>query len=100
MCHSSCVGQRVGFDDDEMSLLIICGRNSNSSTYKQRTGRGKRININDANKKAIIVNIYFKDTADENRLRKSQQQSIQNNIHWIDNINQIGTNFQTPNITI
>ncbi|MBS1960738.1 MAG: DEAD/DEAH box helicase family protein [Bdellovibrionales bacterium] len=84
-----------GFDVEDIELGVVAARTSNPTQQIQRRGRVKRLKLYKLDTIVIIVNLYIKDTKDEDWLRDSQKGSP-NMIHWIDNIEQIKHKFVPP----
>lgn len=78
-----------GFDVEDIRLGITASGTKNPTQYKQRGGRVKRKEgmFSDENI-VLIINIYVKDTKDENWLKKRQSKS-DHIIHYVDSINDI-----------
>lgn len=72
-----------GLNIPSITMAITTSGTSNSSQYKQRGGRAKRINILDSTKKAILINLYIKNTVEKKWLDKRQS----NSNHFIYNVN-------------
>jgi superfamily II DNA or RNA helicase len=73
-----------GTDIPFVELAIICSATSKQRATIQRNGRALRFL---PNKKAIIVNLYIKDTQEESWLKRRQKGET--NIRWIEDINDI-----------
>lgn len=73
-----------GFDVKNIGLVIVASGSSKKRQYIQRVGRAVRFV---PGKTAIIVNVYIKDTKDEDWL-KSRQKGSKKPI-WINNIGEI-----------
>jgi superfamily II DNA or RNA helicase len=80
-----------GFDVPNLTLSVTASGTSSFIQYGQRGGRVKRRNILVPNKKALLVNLYIKDTKDETWLSKRQSKST-HIIHWIDRVDEISFN--------
>jgi len=91
---SSVKSLNEGIDIPDLALALIHSRNSTPRDTIQRIGRVARLFIykDGSDKKPIIVNIYLKNTKDEDWLR-SAMKTTPGSI-WIDNISQIGRNEQ------
>lgn len=79
----------VGFDVEDMNLGIIASGNSNPNKRQQRGGRVKRVNTQSMfpdKELVLLINLYVKDTKDEDWLRKSQKTK---NPIWIDSIDEL-----------
>lgn len=70
-----------GFDDEDVDMIIMASYNSSKRQNVQRTGRGIRAK---EGKHAIVINLYMKNSQEENWL-KSKQQST-SNILWAKSI--------------
>lgn len=81
-----------GFDVGDIELAIITSSRAVNRVDIQRTGRAIRFK---EGKLAVIVNVYIKDSKDEEWLRQRQEKS--NNIYWIENVNDI--KFERPKIS-
>tara|TARA_R110000796_G_scaffold61674_6_gene142636 strand:+ start:2907 stop:4337 length:1431 start_codon:yes stop_codon:yes gene_type:complete len=77
-----------GFDVQDIVLGITASGTSSFNQKKQRGGRVKRIDVLNPNKKALLINLYVKNTKDEAWLKKSQSTST-NFINWVDDIENI-----------
>jgi superfamily II DNA or RNA helicase len=80
-----------GFDVGDIELAIITSSRAVKRVDIQRTGRAIRFK---PGKLAVVVNVYIKDSKDEDWLRQRQEKS--NNIYWIDNVNDI--KFERPQV--
>ena len=80
----------MGFNEDDISLVITTSGTQNPNQQNQRKGRGLR---KFKDKKTIIVNIYVKNTIDEKWLFKRQHKS-NNTIYMVDNIDKINYIFK------
>lgn len=80
-----------GFDVTDLGLGITASGTSNFTQYKQRGGRVKRKDLFNPNKRALLVNLYVKNTRDEDWL-KSRQSKSYHTIYWTDDINDISFN--------
>ncbi len=78
-----------GANVPSLELSITTSGSSSRNQRIQRAGRSKRY-VNDE-KKAIIINLYCKDTHEEKSLKESQMRSS-NEIHWIKTIDEITLN--------
>jgi superfamily II DNA or RNA helicase len=78
-----------GFDVGDIELAIITSSRAVNRVDIQRTGRAIRFK---EGKLAVIVNLYVKNSKDEEWLRQRQQKA--NNIYWIENVNDI--KFERP----
>jgi superfamily II DNA or RNA helicase len=78
-----------GFDVGDIELAIITSSRAVNRVDIQRTGRAIRFK---EGKLAVIVNLYVKNSKDEEWLRQRQQKD--NNIYWIENVNDI--KFERP----
>lgn len=84
-----------GFDVEDIELGIVAARTSNPTQQTQRKGRVKRLKLYKLDTIVIIVNLYIKDTKDEDWLRESQKGSP-NIIYWIDKIDEIRYKYIPP----
>jgi RNA polymerase primary sigma factor len=80
-----------GFDVGDIELVIITSSRAVKRVDIQRTGRAIRFK---PGKLAVIVNLYVKNSKDEDWLRERQEKSV--NIYWIDDVNQI--QFERPHV--
>ena len=73
--------------------MICTAGDTNAQTYEQRVARAKTINVNDSDKKAIIINLYIDDfyvgfelvnSRDKEKLIL-RQANVKNTI-WLENI--------------
>lgn len=94
MCTASSLDK--GFDDTKILLAITASGTSNFTQYKQRGGRAKRKDLFNEDKVALLINLYVKDSKEEDWLKKRQSKT-NHLIHWIDDINEISFNPQTYN---
>lgn len=78
-----------GFDVGDIELVIITSSRAVNRVDIQRTGRALRFK---PNKLAVIVNLYVKNSKDEDWLRTRQEKS--NNIYWIEDVEDI--KFERP----
>lgn len=78
-----------GFDVGDIELAIITSSRAVNRVDIQRTGRAIRFK---PGKLAVIVNIYVKNSKDEDWLKQRQEKS--SNIYWIDNVEDI--KFERP----
>lgn len=78
-----------GFDVGDIELAIITSSRAVNRVDIQRTGRTIRFKTG---KLAVIVNIYVKDSKDEDWLKARQEQS--NNIYYIEDVNDV--KFERP----
>lgn len=62
-----------GMDIEDIDCALICSYSGSRRQDVQRGGRSKRIDRNNKNKKAIIINLYVKGTQEEKWLRSKQQ---------------------------
>jgi len=83
MCTASALDR--GFDENDIDLGLTTSGTSNPIQYKQRGGRVKRVNKDGKYEKALLINIYFKHTKDQEWLTSRQYSSI----HEIINVNTI-----------
>lgn len=87
----ACSSLDEGFDDQEIVLGITASGNSNFNKYQQRNGRVKRNNTFNPNKKAMLINLYVKDTQEEKWLTKRQSKS-NHKIYEVTSIDDISFN--------
>lgn len=85
---STCSALDKALDVQDINLVITLSGTANPATYIQRRGRGTRLNENDNNKLAIIINLYFAGTRDETKLHERQSTS-NSTIKWIKSIDEI-----------
>lgn len=84
-----------GFDVEDIRMAITASGTQNFTQYKQRGGRAKRKEILNPDIVVLIINLYIKNTKDEDWLRKRQSTS-NHTIHWVDSIDEV-TYTPTPN---
>jgi len=72
-----------GFDVKDIELAIICSGSSTSRQYIQRIGRAVRYQ---EDKIATIINLYIKDSRDENWLLK---RGVMPNVYWINSLEEL-----------
>jgi len=77
-----------GFDVKSIRLGIITSGTQNYTQQKQRGGRVKRVESFEEDIIVLIINIYLKNTKDEDWLRKRQSKSS-NKVFWIKDIEEI-----------
>jgi superfamily II DNA or RNA helicase len=82
-----------GADIPDVELILITSSRSVERVDIQRTGRGIRFK---EGKLAVIVNIYVKNSKDEEWLK--QRQNKTNNIFWVNDVTDI--KFERPQIRI
>ena len=83
-------------DIPNIKYIICTAGDTNHQTYEQRVARGKTINSKDANKRAIIINLYIDDFYLDFELVNSRdkekliirQANVKNTI-WLENINEL-----------
>ena len=83
-------------DIPNIKYIICTAGDTNPQTYEQRVARGKTINSKDANKRAIIINLYIDDFYLDFELVNSRdkekliirQANVKNTI-WLENINEL-----------
>jgi len=78
-------GLSRGFNRPQIGLIVNVSRDESTTIYEQRIGRGVRLNPNsDVTNSVFIVNIYFKNTIDERKLKAIQKASGNDtNAIWI-----------------
>lgn len=76
-----------GYNENSINMAIFLARSRSFVTQKQRRGRTTRIDENNANKLAVSINLFIKDTVDENWLKSAQK--ISNNIFYANSISEI-----------
>jgi len=72
-----------GFDVKDIELAIICSGSSTSRQYIQRIGRAVRYQ---EDKIATIINLYIKDSRDQNWLLK---RGVMPNVYWINDLDEL-----------
>ncbi len=82
-----------GFDSEDIEMAIVTSSRAIERVDLQRTGRVIRFK---EGKIALFINLYVKNTKDEEWLRMRQMKST--NIYWIDDIDQIST--ERPKIKV
>jgi superfamily II DNA or RNA helicase len=89
-----------GLDIADMGLGLTASGTSNFTQYKQRGGRAKRRDMFNANKVALLINLYVKDSQEERWLDKRQSEAT-NDIYIVDSIDEITfTPTETVDISI
>lgn len=82
-----------GLNIPNLKYVICTAGDTNAQTYEQRVARAKTINVNDSDKKAIIINLYIDDfyvgfelvnSRDKEKLIL-RQANVKNTI-WLENI--------------
>lgn len=82
----------TGFDVPDIVLGIIGSGTQNFNKQKQRGGRVKRVSdLLSDDKTKMIINLYIKDTKDEEWLKRRQSKS-DNVTYWINSIDEIVLN--------
>ena len=77
-----------GFNVKDIRLGITTSSTQNPTQHKQRGGRVKRIESYTEDITVLIVNIYVKDTKDEDWLIKRQSKSS-NKVYWVNEVSKI-----------
>lgn len=85
----------TGFDVEDIRMAITASGTQDFTQYKQRGGRAKRKEILNPDVVVLLVNLYIKETRDEDWLVKRQSAS-NHTIHWVDSIDDI-TYTPSPN---
>jgi superfamily II DNA or RNA helicase len=73
-----------GFDAKDLEMAIICSGTSTARQDIQRTGRVIRFK---PDKIALVVNLYVKNSRDEDWLKQRQEKST--NVYWVNSIKEI-----------
>lgn len=88
----------TGVNIPALEVIIFNSYDSSPTINDQASGRGKRINYQNElikdlalNKTAYIINLYAKDTQEEEWL-KNKQKFVTDKIYWIKAVEQITTN--------
>jgi superfamily II DNA or RNA helicase len=81
-----------GTDVPKVEVILQTAYSSTKRQDTQRGGRGKRIDYENLMKKALIVNLYMKDTQEEKWLRQKQKGSKM--IRWVDSVDSIAINHK------
>lgn len=105
MCISTAKAMDESLSVPNIEIVITTGGTTNPITYKQRSGRGKTVDIYNKNKKTLIINIvfddFFKETINEegitiNTRIKSrdltklvERQGADSNAEWVTSIEEI-----------
>lgn len=82
-----------GFDVPDIRLGITTSGTQNPTQYTQRGGRVKRVEDYEKDIIVLIINLYVKNTKDEDWLRKRQSKT-KNVIYWCDSVHDINYNPQ------
>jgi len=76
-----------------VEFIICTSGDTNSSTYEQRTARGKTIDNNNANKKATVINLFINDynlndtfVVSRDKQKLITRQTNVKNVIWVENI--------------
>lgn len=88
-----------GLDIEEIEFGITSSGTANPVQNKQRKGRSIRLKTYKPDTLVLIVNLYIKNTKDEDSLRERQKDNI-NEIYWIDSIDEIGEDKLPDNSNI
>ena len=91
LCTASSLDK--GLDIPDLGIGITSSGTSNFTQYKQRKGRSGRIDMFNSDKKALLVNLYVKDTREENWLKERQSKST-NIIHFITSVDEIEFEYE------
>jgi len=93
-------GLSRGFNRPSIELVIITSLTESSTNYYQRKGRGIRLSENGEELNVFIVNIYFKYTIEERKLKQIQQHflSTGGKVYWINQTEGITTEPDVINI--
>jgi superfamily II DNA or RNA helicase len=83
-----------GFDDENLQLGICSSYNSNPTKNIQRIGRIVRLTKSNPNKKAFFVNLYIKNSKDQDWLEKNQVNSKAIEIDTIQELTNIINNLK------
>jgi superfamily II DNA or RNA helicase len=86
-----CTGSALdrGLDIPDLALSITAGFTSNPSQSDQRQGRLTRIDATNLNKLAVYVNLYLRETKEQDYLEKAQANFNKESIYWITRVDQI-----------
>lgn len=77
-----------GFDVKDIRLGVTTSGTQNPTQHHQRSGRPKRVENYDEDITVLVVNLYIRNSIDENWLRKRQSKN-QNVVYWVDSIDDI-----------
>lgn len=76
-----------GYDVKNIEMVIMASYSSTIRDNTQREGRGKRIDLENINKKTLIVNLYIKGSQEEKWLESKQAlKKVVNTVSSIDEI--------------
>lgn len=77
-----------GLDIPKLKIGMATSGTQNPTQHQQRNGRVKRINPFDEDSVSIIINLYIKNSKDQDWLN-TRQSTATNIIFWIDNVEEI-----------
>lgn len=87
-----------GMNVESIEMVVIASYTSSSRQKTQREGRAKRINIEDPNKRALIIVLYLKNTQEEKAWLKKAQ-SYSRKIVKVNNVEEIVYFLNSSHIT-
>src|SRR5690606_12351632 len=73
LCTASSLDK--GLDIPDLDIGVTASGTSSFTQYKQRGGRTKRKNLFNEDKVALLINLYVKDSKEEDWLKKRQSKS-------------------------
>jgi len=79
-----------GYDVKNIEFIIMASYPSTVRDNTQREGRGKRIDVENKDKKALIVNLYIKNSQEEKWI--NSKQALKRRVNWVTNIEDITIN--------
>lgn len=92
-----------GFDVKDIRLCLTTSGTQNPTQYNQRKGRGVRVEDYEKENIVLIINLYIRNTMDEQWLKKRQSKS-NNVVYWVDKVDDINytikTNYENDNVEI
>lgn len=76
-----------GVDIVDLQLAILSSGTCNNIQQVQRGGRVKRLDFDNPNGVVYIINLYFRNTRDEQKLKQRQKESY--NVIWVEGLEDI-----------
>jgi len=64
-----------GYDDPKIQIVMICSGSSNADTFVQKKGRSERLDVDDPDKTAVTICLYFQNTVDQYWLNRYQKKT-------------------------
>lgn len=105
LCISTARALDEGLSIPNIELVITTGGTTNPIQYKQRSARGKTVNLYNPDKKAMIINIVFDDFYENKQNEEGEtvlkriksrdltklveRQGINNDVKWVHTIDEI-----------